>query len=189
MTNPLPPESLSCPACGAEVKRGARACVCGLPLPAPGNNVPQLDENLVVQAESLYTTYLASRLNQATKALAHARTGLRSDPWNALMVRRVREMEQTVAALRLQLATQETRTHRAREASVEKAAPSTDTTAPVVSPSPTPLFRENQLQKVHQIHSEHTSTDPRSPAPFITREELDDLRRNAPIPGSNKSRG
>jgi hypothetical protein len=181
MTNPLPPDALTCPACGASVKYGARACVCGLPIAPPPANTPHVGENLVVQAESLYINYLTSRLEQAVKAMTRAKMNLRADRWNAILMRRLRESEQLVANLRAQLAAQEIRMQNAlSEADEAATASATSTEQPAMSPQPTVSFRENQMLRANQIGVENESGGEHNPPPFITREELDDLRRNTP---------
>lgn len=196
MTSPLPPDSLACPACGAPVRRGALACACGQPLTLPENG-PTPSENLVVQAEALYETYLTSRLNQATRILTQAKMSLRRDPWNALLAKRVREAEQATTLLRAQLAAQQERAHNARQAaaqpsmlssSADAASQHTPAPQPIVSSQPPPTFRAAQTQRAEQIVGTTPSPASKRPAPFITQEEFNELRRTASRDRPDKSR-
>jgi hypothetical protein len=154
-------------------------------------------ENLVVQAEALYETYLASRLNQATRILGQAKMSLRRDPWNALLAKRVREAEQATTLLRAQLAAQQDRAQKARQAAAEQdvqpsspavAAPrDTGAPQPHVSSQPTPTFRAAQTQRAEQIVATAPAPLDKGPAPFITQEEFNELRRSASRERSDKS--
>jgi hypothetical protein len=146
-------------------------------------------ENLVVQAEALYETYLASRLSQATRILNQAKLSLRRDPWNALLAKRVREAEQATSMLRAQLTAQQDRALMARHAAAQQSvlSPTPANVAshnavapqPVVSSQPTPIFRAAQTQRADQIVGSTPSPADKGPAPFITKEEFNELRRSA----------
>jgi hypothetical protein len=177
------------------VRFGAIACACGQPLTQPENgSMPS--GNLLVQAEALYETYLTSRLNQATRILARARIDLRRDPWDALLAKRVREAEQATTLLRAQLIAQQDRAQKARLAAADQGERAQDdiaprqtvATEPVATARPTPTFRAAQTQRAEQIVGANTSPADKGPAPFISREEFNELRRSATREQADKTR-
>jgi hypothetical protein len=178
------------------VYSGASACACGQPLTFP-ENTAMPSENLLVQAEALYETYLTSRLSHATRILVQAKMNLRRDPWNALLAKRVREAEQSTTLLRVQLIAQQERSQKARQAAVEQNTPVAETgiapseaitTEPVVTSQPTSTFRAAQSQRAEQIVGGKPATANKRPAPFITQEEFNELRRSASRERTGKSR-
>jgi hypothetical protein len=178
------------------VYSGASACACGQPLTFPENGTKP-SENLLVQAEVLYETYLTSRLSHATRILVQAKMNLRRDPWNALLAKRVREAEQATTHLRVQLMAQQERSQKARQAAVEQIAPTEQTgigpseiitSEPFVTSQPTSTFRAAQSQRAEQIVSGKPSAANKRPAPFITQEEFNELRRSASRERAGKSR-
>lgn len=147
-------------------------------------------ENLVVQAEALYETYLMSRLNQATRILNQAKVSLHRDPWNVLLVKRVREAEQATTLLRAQLVAQQERAQQARQVAAEQDTPPSavvDSHSPIAS-QPTPTFRAAQSQRAEQIVGTTSPSASKRPAPFITQDEFNELRRTASRDRPNKSR-
>jgi hypothetical protein len=141
----------------------------------------------VAQAETLYQSYLAARLERARKVLKLAQFDLSQRPNHLARMQQVREAQSAVTRLEAQLNEQTQRAYEAKQAAEEQSrrvadrdvATAADTSSdpvPAVSKEATPEFRAEQAKRAEQA-STPAADGTREPAPFITREEFEVLRR------------
>ena len=69
-----------CPACMSTIPLDAHQCSCGHPFDRDDTNKALTSEEIRVQAEELYASYLAARVDQAASALMSAQADYARDP-------------------------------------------------------------------------------------------------------------
>jgi uncharacterized paraquat-inducible protein A len=112
----MPASKSACPRCSAALLPGQDVCACG--------QVISGDDALLVQAESLYESYLETRVRGAERALQAARIELARRPTSASRSARVYELTRELTTAQAKLAEQRLRTDTVRRNASDSAAPS-----------------------------------------------------------------
>ncbi|KPK68037.1 MAG: hypothetical protein AMJ84_11840 [Acidithiobacillales bacterium SM23_46] len=129
------PASMSvCSRCSAALVPGQDICSCGQVITA--RDTP--DNALLVQAETLYESYLQTRVRSAERALQAARIQLARRPTSASLSARVYECTRELKTAEAKLVDQRLRTDAVRRDSSETVAPSA---------GPSEAFRSTQSVK------------------------------------------
>lgn len=130
----MPASTSVCPRCSAPLQPTQTICACGENIHPEGTG----DGALLVQAETLYESYLETRVRGAERALQAARIELSRRPTSASLSTRVYELVRELKTAEVKLSEQRLRTDAARRM---KTAPSE------VSTSAPDAFREAQSAK------------------------------------------
>lgn len=126
----MPASKSACPHCSAALLPGQTVCACG--------QVISGDDALLVQAESLYESYLETRVRGAERALQAARIELARRPTSASRSARVYELTRELTTAQAKLAEQRLRTDTVRRNASDSSVPSA---------APPDAFRNTQSVK------------------------------------------
>jgi hypothetical protein len=156
------PSNLSprlCPKCQAPVPGDTDRCECGQTCALAAREDEPPSGDLLVQAESLYESYLSARLHRALKSLKALKVDMLRDPANKQLTAQVRQGEREIQILEDQLAAQIARTaeakKKAEEARIRPQPPAPETPAATAgvhsTAEPPAAFHSEQSAKAETV--------------------------------------
>ena len=125
-----------CPACMITIPLDAHQCSCGHPFDHDDTDKMLTSEEIRVQAEELYASYLAARVDQAASALMSAQADYARDPGNQQKSNMVGSALDEADAARAALAAQSARIAEMKKALPPAAARAVPIKAPVIPIKP-----------------------------------------------------
>jgi len=117
----MPAPTSVCPRCATTLLPGQSICSCGQAISSSGAS----GDALLVQAETLFESYLLTRVRSAERALQAARVDLARRPTSANLSARVYELTRELKTAETRLSDQRLRTDSARQRAIHAADAST----------------------------------------------------------------